>query len=60
MLPPNQQSRAIAVNKAGHVAIGTNDGELSIRTTSVNFEFILGFEHTNMGKENIKGMDRST
>lgn len=26
LLPPNQQCRAIAVNKAGHVAIGTNDG----------------------------------
>ncbi len=26
MLPPNQQCRAIAVSKNGHVAIGTNDG----------------------------------
>lgn len=25
-LPPNQQCRAIAINKNGHVAIGTNDG----------------------------------
>ena len=35
LLTPNKHSRAIAVNKAGHVAIGTNEGELSIRTTSV-------------------------
>ena len=34
LLPPNQQSRGIAVNKAGHVAIGLNDGALSIRTTA--------------------------
>jgi len=33
-LPPNQHSRAVAVNKKGHVAIGTNDGCLSVRTTS--------------------------
>lgn len=33
MLPPNQHSRAVAVNSKGHVAIGTNDGELSIRST---------------------------
>lgn len=30
-LPPNQHSRAIAISKSGHVAIGTNDGTLSIR-----------------------------
>jgi hypothetical protein len=35
LLPPNQQSRAVAVNKAGHVAIGTNEGYLSIRTSQV-------------------------
>jgi hypothetical protein len=34
-LPPNQHSRAVTVNKAGHVAIGTNDGTLSIRTNKV-------------------------
>lgn len=33
-MSPNKHSRAIAVSKAGHVAIGTNEGELSIRTTS--------------------------
>jgi len=32
MLPPNQHSRAVAVNSKGHVAIGSNDGDLSIRT----------------------------
>jgi hypothetical protein len=26
MLPPNQHSRAVAVNKQGHVALGTNYG----------------------------------
>ena len=26
VLPPNQHSRAVAVNKAGHVIIGTNEG----------------------------------
>lgn len=33
LLPPNQQARGIATNKAGHVALGLNDGQLSIRTT---------------------------
>ena len=37
-LPPNQHSRAVAVNKKlGHVAIGTNDGTLSVRTIDVIF-----------------------
>jgi len=26
MLPPNQHSRAVAVSKQGHVALGTNFG----------------------------------
>ena len=26
LLPPNQQSRAVAVNKKGHIALGTNQG----------------------------------
>ena len=35
-LPPNQHSRAVAINnKTGHVAIGTNDGTLSVRTLDV-------------------------
>jgi hypothetical protein len=37
LLPPNQQGRALAVNKTGHIAVGINDGTLSIRTTAVNF-----------------------
>ena len=35
VLPPNQHSRAVAVNSKGHVAIGSNDGDLSIRTIKV-------------------------
>jgi WD40 repeat protein len=35
LLPPNQQSRAIAISKSGHLALGLNDGALSIRTTAV-------------------------
>jgi hypothetical protein len=35
LLPPNQQSRGIALNKLGHLALGLNDGTLSIRTTAV-------------------------
>ncbi len=42
LLPPNQQARGIAINKAGHIAIGLNDGQLSIRTTSVQYLFNLG------------------
>jgi hypothetical protein len=58
LLSPNKHSRAIAVNKAGHVAIGTNDGELSIRTTSVNFILNLGLECRDLGIKNIQGVDR--
>lgn len=32
VLPPNQQARGVAVNKSGHVALGLNDGSLSIRS----------------------------
>lgn len=32
VLPPNQQARGLAVSKAGHVAVGINDGTLSIRS----------------------------
>ena len=35
VLPPNQHSRAVAVNSKGHVAIGCNDGSVSVRTTKV-------------------------
>ena len=31
VLPPNQHSRAVAVNKAGHVIFGTNEGEVHVR-----------------------------
>jgi len=34
LLPPNQQARGIAISKAGHLALGLNDGTLSIRTTA--------------------------
>jgi hypothetical protein len=30
----NQQSRALALNKKGHLAVGINDGTLSIRTAN--------------------------
>ena len=33
--PPNQNSRAIAISSKGLVAIGTNDGCLSVRRLSV-------------------------
>eukprot|EP00178_Gracilaria_changii_P027591 TRINITY_DN8922_c0_g1_i1.p2 TRINITY_DN8922_c0_g1~~TRINITY_DN8922_c0_g1_i1.p2 ORF type:complete len:113 (+),score=10.65 TRINITY_DN8922_c0_g1_i1:1003-1341(+) len=33
-LPPNQHSRAVAVSSKGLVAIGTNDGTLSVRRLS--------------------------
>jgi WD40 repeat protein len=33
MVGPNQQSRAVAVNSLGHVALGVNEGTLTIRTT---------------------------
>lgn len=32
VLPPNQQARGVAVSKSGHVAIGINDGTLSVRS----------------------------
>jgi hypothetical protein len=35
VLPPNQQARGITVSKNGHVAIGLNDGSLSIRSAKV-------------------------
>ena len=59
LLPPNQQCRAVAVNKAGHVAIGTNEGELSIRTLQVFNSIYLGLEHLNLGAKNFKIMDWS-
>lgn len=48
LLPPNQQARAIAVNKAGHIALGLNDGQLSIRTTNVILLFHSGPEHLDL------------
>ena len=45
-LPPNQHSRAVAVSSKGHVAIGTNDGCLSVRSAKVNFKNNLGFKST--------------
>jgi hypothetical protein len=32
---PNQQARGIAVGNNGHIALGLNDGSLSIRTSNV-------------------------
>lgn len=34
-LPPNQQARGVAASQSGHVAIGLNNGELSVRTAKV-------------------------
>lgn len=34
LTPPNQQARALALNKKGHLAVGINDGTLSVRTAS--------------------------
>lgn len=35
VLPPNQQARGIAVGNNGHVAIGVNDGTLTVRSAKV-------------------------
>ncbi len=43
-LPPNQHSRAVAVSSKGHVAIGTNDGCLSVRSSKVNKKYNIGFK----------------
>lgn len=59
LLPPNQQARGIAVNKAGHLAIGLNDGALSIRTTSVHLASNLGSQQPDIPGQVVKGMDRS-
>lgn len=32
VLPPNQQARGVAVGNNGHVALGINDGTLSVRS----------------------------
>lgn len=44
VLPPNQQARGVAVNKAGHVAIGLNDGSLSIRSGKVYLRLFIELE----------------
>lgn len=60
-LPPNQHSRAVAINrKLGHLAIGTNDGTLSVRTIDVLLIFNLESEQYNLGEKNRKRMDRSS
>jgi len=50
-LPPNQHSRAVAVNKAGHVMIGTNDGEVSVRTCKVIFDNNIGFKQKSVFRQ---------
>jgi len=34
LTPPNQQARALAYSKSGHLAVGINDGTLAIRQAS--------------------------
>ena len=46
-LPPNQHSRAVAVSANGHVAIGTNDGCLSVRSNKVTSFLTIGFKSTH-------------
>jgi hypothetical protein len=58
LLPPNQHSRAIAVSKSGHVAIGTNEGELSIRRIHVIIFVIEGPWHINLGLKDFQRVDR--
>lgn len=43
-LPPNQHSRAVAVSSKGLVAIGTNDGTLSVRRLSVTYTINLEYQ----------------
>ena len=47
-LPPNQHSRAVTVNANGHVAIGTNDGCLSVRSNKVHLQLMIGFKSTHL------------
>ena len=47
-LPPNQHSRAVAVNANGHVAIGTNDGCLSVRSNKVRDGIYVGFKSAHL------------
>lgn len=57
-LPPNQHSRAIAINrKTGHVAIGTNDGTLSVRTINVLPSFNIESKQRNLGIKDRQRMD---
>lgn len=42
-LPPNQHARAVAVSSKGLVAIGTNDGTLSIRKLEVFIYLMLEY-----------------
>lgn len=48
VLPPNQQSRAVAVSKSGHVALGLNDGTLSIRSGKVSSYITLEFKSSDL------------
>lgn len=50
LLPPNQQARGLAVSKAGHLAVGLNDGTLSIRTTAVLLTIYLGPQQCDIQK----------
>ena len=59
-LPPNQHSRAVAINhKLGHVALGTNDGTLSVRTIDVHSYHNLESQQHYFREENRQGVDRS-
>ncbi len=60
VLPPNQHSRAVAVSaKRGHVAIGTNDGTLSIRSIDVLTYFNLEPRQCYLGAKSGEGVDLS-
>lgn len=45
--PPNQQSRAVAINHGnGHVAVGVNNGEVHIHSDVNSLHLIKTFKHS--------------
>ena len=56
-LPPNQHSRAVAVSSKGLVAIGTNDGTLSVRTLAVLFHPNIEYQLESFLGKNCQIMD---
>jgi len=51
MFPPNQCSRAVAIHPTnGHVAVATNDGELSVRVSKNDLDSFV-YETKKISKE---------